>query len=318
MYEKEDETENKVDVRVSIIVGGYGETIVLRLLSRENVNLDIHSIGIREYNLERIMTQVTKPYGVVLNTGPTGSGKTTTLYSILNEISSPDVKIITIENPIEYQLDGILQTQIDKKAGYTFDTALRALLRQDPDILLVGEIRDEETATTAINAALTGHLLISSLHTNDSVGAIQRLINLGVSTDDLTTATNAFIAQRLVRKLCDCKTEQSLSETDKALVTKVLESISPKVSIQKPQTQKEYIPNGCEKCNGIGYKGRTVVSEVFVMDDDLRELIAHGALAPDIKRKAVENGMLTMEQDSILKVLEGITTMEEAKRVTTL
>ena len=318
MYEKEDETENKVDVRVSIIVGGYGETIVLRLLSRENVNLDVHSIGIREYNLQRIMTEVTKPYGVVLNTGPTGSGKTTTLYSILNEISNPDVKIITIENPIEYQLDGILQTQIDKKAGYTFDTALRALLRQDPDILLVGEIRDEETATTAINAALTGHLLISSLHTNDSVGAIQRLINLGVSTDDLTTATNAFIAQRLVRTLCECKTEQSLSETDSALVTKVLESISPKVSIQKPQIEKEYIPNGCKKCNGIGYKGRTVVSEVFVMDDDLRELIAHGALAPDIKRKAVENGMLTMEQDSILKVLEGITTMEEAKRVTTL
>lgn len=318
MYEKEDETENKVDVRVSIIVGGYGETIVLRLLSRENVNLDVHSIGIREYNLNRIMTEVTKPYGVVLNTGPTGSGKTTTLYSILNEISNPDVKIITIENPIEYQLDGILQTQIDKKAGYTFGTALRALLRQDPDILLVGEIRDEETATTAINAALTGHLLISSLHTNDAVGAVQRLINLGVSTNDLTTATNAFIAQRLVRTLCDCKTEQAISEADKALVTKILGGISSKVSIQKPQTDKVYIPNGCEKCNGIGYKGRTVVSEVFVMDDDLRELIAHGALTPDIKHKAVENGMLTMEQDSILKVLEGITTMEEAKRVTTL
>ena len=318
MYEKEDETENEVDVRVSIIVGGYGETIVLRLLSRENVNLDIHSIGIRDYNLDRIMEQVTKPYGVVLNTGPTGSGKTTTLYSILNEISNPDVKIITIENPIEYQLDGILQTQIDKKTGYTFDTALRALLRQDPDILLVGEIRDEETAKTAINAALTGHLLISSLHTNDAVGAVQRLVNLGVSTDDLTTATNAFIAQRLVRKLCDCKAQQDISEADNTIITKVLDNISPKVSIQKPQIKKEYIPNGCEKCNGIGYKGRTVVSEVFVMDDDLRELIAHGALAPDIKRKAVENGMLTMEQDSILKVLEGITTMEEAKRVTTL
>ena len=247
MYEKEDTTENKVDVRVSVIVGGYGETIVLRLLSRENVNLDVHSIGIREYNLDRIMTQVTKPYGIVLNTGPTGSGKTTTLYSVLNEISNPDVKIITIENPIEYQLDGILQTQIDKKAGYTFDTALRALLRQDPDILLVGEIRDEETATTAVNAALTGHLLISSLHTNDAVGAIQRLINLGVSTDDLTTATNAFIAQRLVRVLCDCKTEQLIKESDKKIITHVLDSIGPKVSITKPQTKNVYTPNGCEK-----------------------------------------------------------------------
>ncbi|XLQ20655.1 MAG: GspE/PulE family protein [Candidatus Moraniibacteriota bacterium] len=317
-YEKEDETELNVDVRVSIIVGGYGETIVLRLLNRDNVNLDIHSIGIRKYNLDRIMSQVTKPYGVVLNTGPTGSGKTTTLYSVLSEISSPDIKIITIENPIEYQLDGILQTQIDKEAGYTFGNALRALLRQDPDILLVGEIRDDETATTAINAALTGHLLISSLHTNDAVGAIQRLINLGVSTDDLTTATNAFIAQRLVRVLCSCKIETPISETDKSIITNVLESISPKVTIEQPQQDKLYTPGKCEECNGIGYKGRTVISEIFIMDDDLREMIAHGSLAPDIKKKAVENGMLTMEQDAILKALEGITTLEEVKRVTTL
>ena len=318
MYEQEDQSEKDVDVRVSIIVGGYGETIVMRLLSRDNVSLDIHKIGIRDYNLDRIMTQVTKPYGVVLNTGPTGSGKTTTLYSILNEISNPDIKIITIENPIEYQLDGILQTQIDKDAGYTFGTALRALLRQDPDVLLVGEIRDEETAETAINAALTGHLLISSLHTNDSVGAIQRLTNLGVGTDDLTTATNAFIAQRLVRVLCDCKKEEKISEKDNIIIKKVIDGISNAVTIQKSQMNVVYTPGKCEKCNGIGYKGRTTICEVFVMDDDLRELIAHNALAPDIKRKAIENGMLTMEQDAILKVLEGITTLEEARRVTTL
>ena len=318
MYEQGDTTENDVDVRVSIIVGGYGETIVMRLLSKDSVKLDVHSIGIRDYNLERIMRQAKRPYGILLNTGPTGSGKTTTLYSVLNEISSPDIKIITIEDPIEYQLDGILQTQIDKKSGYTFGTALRALLRQDPDAILVGEIRDEETAKTAINAALTGHLLISSLHTNDAVGAIQRLINLGVSTDDLTTAINGFIAQRLVRKLCECKTEKKMEDSKKAIVTKVLDSISPLASIEKPQTEKIYIPNGCPKCNGIGYKGRTVVSEVFVMDDDLRELIAHSALMPDIKKKAIENGMLTMEQDAILKALEGVTTLEEARRVTTL
>ncbi len=318
MYEQADQTETNVDVRVSIIVGGYGETIVMRLLSQDSVKLDIHAIGIRDYNLDRIMSQVTKPYGIVLNTGPTGSGKTTTLYSVLNEISSPDIKIITIENPIEYQLDGILQTQIDKEAGYTFDTALRALLRQDPDVLLVGEIRDEETATTAVNAALTGHLLISSLHTNDAVGAIQRLINLGVSTDDMTTATNAFIAQRLVRVLCSCKKEQAISQRDREIIMKTIEGISPKATIAKPQTEKIFTPNGCDKCNSIGYKGRTTISEVFIMDDDLRELISSHALAPEVKKKAVENGMLTMEQDAILKALEGVTTLEEARRVTTL
>ncbi|MFA5986727.1 MAG: GspE/PulE family protein [Parcubacteria group bacterium] len=318
LYEKEDATENHVDVRVSIIVGGYGETVVLRLLNRETVNIDLHTIGIRDYNLDRIMSQAHKPYGIILNTGPTGSGKTTTLYSVLREISNPDIKIITIEDPIEYQLDGILQTQIDKKAGYTFASALRALLRQDPDVMLVGEIRDEETAETAVNAALTGHLLISSLHTNDAVGAVQRLIRLGIGTDDLTTAVNAFIAQRLVRTLCECKKDRPVTEEEKIMITKTLEGISPVVAIPRPQTEKIFIPGGCPKCNGIGYKGRTVVSEVFIMDDDLRELIAHGAMMADLKKKAIEKGMLTMEQDALLKVLEGATTLEEAKRVTTL
>lgn len=318
LYEKEDATENQVDVRVSIIVGGYGETVVMRLLNRESVNIDLHTIGIRDYNLDRIMSQAHKPYGVILNTGPTGSGKTTTLYSVLREINSPDIKIITIEDPIEYQLDGILQTQIDKKAGYTFASALRALLRQDPDVMLVGEIRDEETAETAINAALTGHLLISSLHTNDAVGAVQRLLRLGIGTDDLTTAVNAFIAQRLVRTLCDCKKDRVPTDEEKIMITKTLDGISPLITIPRPQTDKIFVPNGCEKCNGIGYKGRTVVSEVFIMDDDLRELISHGVLVSELKKKAVENGMLTMEQDALLKVLEGATTLEEARRVTTL
>ena len=318
MYEKDDTTENHVDVRVSIIVGGYGETVVMRLLNRETVNINLHTIGIRDYNLDRIMSQAHKPYGIILNTGPTGSGKTTTLYSVLREINSPDIKIITIEDPIEYQLDGILQTQIDKKAGYTFASALRALLRQDPDVMLVGEIRDEETAETAVNAALTGHLLISSLHTNDAVGAVQRLIRLGIGTDDLTTAVNAFIAQRLVRTLCECKKDRTPTAEEKLIIAKTLEGISPLVTIPRPQTEKLYIPGGCPKCNGIGYKGRTVVSEVFIMDDDLRGLIAHGVLVSELKNKAVENGMLTMEQDALLKVLEGATTLEEARRVTTL
>ncbi len=211
-----------------------------------------------------------------------------------------------------------MQTQIDKKANYTFASALRALLRQDPDVMLVGEIRDEETAQTAVNAALTGHLLLSSLHTNDAVGAVQRLLRLGVGTDDLTTAVNAFIAQRLVRTLCTCKQEQDPTDDDKTLITKTLENISPLVTVARPQTDKLFVPVGCPLCNGIGYKGRTVVSEVFIMDDDQRELISRGALVADIKKKAVESGMLTMEQDAILKVLEGATTLDEAKRVTML
>ncbi|MEN8252564.1 MAG: ATPase, T2SS/T4P/T4SS family, partial [Patescibacteria group bacterium] len=170
----------------------------------------------------------------------------------------------------------------------------------------------------AVNAALTGHLLISSLHTNDAIGAVQRLINLGVSINDLTTAVNAFIAQRLVRVLCDCKKSQKLTTQETETITKHLNEISDKVAVEKPQTKNVFVPGGCEKCNGIGYKGRTVVSEVFIMDDDLREMISTGALLPEIKKKAIENGMLTMEQDAVLKILEGITTLEEADRVTNL
>lgn len=319
LYEIEnDEEDFKMDIRVSIIAGGFGETVVLRLLNKDTVELNINKLGILQYNLNKILREVEKPYGIILNTGPTGSGKTTTLYSVLKEVQSPEVKIITIEDPIEYQLDGILQTQIDKKADYTFDSALQSLLRQDPDILLVGEIRDNETATTAVNAALTGHLLISSLHTNDAVGAIQRLLNLGISTDDITTSVNAFIAQRLVRKLCDCKKKVALTDEQKAVIKKVIETLSPKIDFVIPELNYLYEPNGCEKCNAIGYKGRTVISEVFVMDDELRIMIAHGEMASKIKKKAIENGMLTMTQDAVLKSLEGVTSFDEVRRVTDL
>ncbi len=319
LYEIENEEKDfKMDIRVSIITGGFGETVVLRLLSRETVDLNVNVLGIRQYNLNKIIKEVEKPYGIVLNTGPTGSGKTTTLYSVLKEIQSPEVKIITIEDPIEYQLDGILQTQIDKKNDYTFASALRSLLRQDPDIMLVGEIRDDETAATAVNAALTGHLLISSLHTNDAVGAIQRLLNLGVSTDDITTAVNAFIAQRLVRKLCDCKKKVAITDEQRDAVKKIIETLSPKIDFAIPELNYLYEPAGCEKCNGIGYKNRTVISEIFVMDDELRVMISHHEMASDVKKKAIENGMLTMTQDGVLKALEGVTSFEEIKRVTDL
>lgn len=308
-------TETKVDVRVSIILGGYGETVVLRLLNKSSVALDLEKLGIRKQNLEKIIRESKKPNGVFLNTGPTGSGKTTTLYSILKVLNNPEVKIISVEDPIEYQLDGILQTSVNDKEGYTFATALRALLRQNPDIMMIGEIRDEETAGIAVQAALTGHSILSTLHTNDAAGSIQRLINMGVRNDDLAASVNALMAQRLVRKLCDCKKQRTLTEEEKNNMQKVLGALSEKSGVTVPPIESVYEPGGCEKCNHIGYKGRTTISEVFVVDRDIEEMITQSASSAQLKDKAVENGMITMEQDGMLKVLEGETSLEEVERV---
>ena len=308
-------TETKVDVRVSIILGGYGETVVMRLLNKSAVALDLEKLGIRKQNMEKIINETKKPNGVFLNTGPTGSGKTTTLYSILKILNKPEVKIISVEDPIEYQLEGILQTPVNDKEGYTFATALRALLRQNPDIMMIGEIRDEETANIAVQAALTGHSILSTLHTNSAAGGVQRLINMGVRTDDIATAMNALMAQRLVRKLCDCKKERKMTEEEKKKVQEVLKNVSEKSGIVIPQTDSVYEPNGCEKCNKIGYKGRTTISEIFVIDRDIEELIMQNSSTTQLQDKAIENGMITMEQDGILKVLEGETTFDEVDRV---
>jgi type IV pilus assembly protein PilB len=308
-------TETKVDVRVSVILGGYGETVVMRLLNKSAVALELEKLGIRKQNLEKIITETKKPNGIFLNTGPTGSGKTTTLYSILKILNNSEVKIISVEDPIEYQLDGILQTSVNDKEGYTFATALRALLRQNPDIMMIGEIRDEETANIAVQAALTGHSILSTLHTNNAAGSIQRLINMGVRSDDLATAVNALMAQRLVRKLCDCKSQRKLTEEEKKKIQKILENVSKKSGIIVPPMEHVYEPKGCEKCNKIGYKGRTTISEVFVVDRDIEELIMQSASSSQLQEKAVENGMITMEQDGMLKVLEGETTLEEVERV---
>ncbi|EKE20288.1 MAG: hypothetical protein ACD_8C00026G0004 [uncultured bacterium] len=308
-------TDTKVDVRVSIILGGYGETVVMRLLNKSSVALDIEKLGIRKQNLEKILAETKKPNGVFLTTGPTGSGKTTTLYSALKVLNNPEVKIITVEDPIEYQLDGILQTSVDDKEGYTFATALRALLRQNPDIMMIGEIRDEETANIAIQAALTGHSILSTLHTNDAAGSIQRLINMGVRSDDLATAVNAVMAQRLVRKLCDCKTERQLSEQEIEKMKKAFERMSEKSGIAMPNFEKVFEPNGCDKCNKIGYKGRTTISEILVIDREIEELIGQSASSSQIRDKAMEGGMISMEQDGLMKVLEGETSLEEVERV---
>lgn len=310
--------EQSIDVRVSIILGGYGETVVIRLLSKAAVELNLDKLGIRKQNLEKIRYEISKANGVVLNTGPTGSGKTTTLYSILTILNKPEVKIITVEDPIEYQLDGILQTPVNDKEGYSFPTALRALLRQNPDILMIGEIRDNETANIAVQAALTGHFVLSTLHTNSAAGAVQRMLNMGVSPTDIASSVNAFIAQRLVRKLCDCKEKKILESAEKEKIEKVLRNISPKAGVEIPKISEIYKPTGCEKCKKIGYKGRTTICEVFSLDRDIQELVNRGAITSELQDKAVENGMITMAQDGVLKVLEGETTLEEVERVTDL
>ena len=310
--------DREIDVRVSIILGGYGETVVMRLLNQGAQATEIEKLGIRQQNLDKLLGQIKKPNGIILNTGPTGSGKTTTLYSLLGILNKPGVKIITTEDPIEYRLKGILQTQVDDKKGYTFPKALRALLRQNPDIMMIGEIRDEETAQIAVQASLTGHLVLSTLHTNNAAGSVQRLINMNVSPTDIASSVNAFMAQRLVRLLCpECKKKVAPSPEVKNHIGKVLATIPEKAGIEIPK-KVEYIfeAQGCPKCNNIGYKGRTTVSEVMEMTKEMEELITHEPTTSEVEDLSIKQGMLTMAQDGVLKVIEGITTMEEVERVT--
>ncbi|MBP7822244.1 MAG: type II/IV secretion system protein [Candidatus Moranbacteria bacterium] len=307
----------QTDIRLSIILGGFGETSVMRLLSKNAVKLELSSLNIRKENLARIMEAVKKPNGMILNTGPTGSGKTTTLYSILSGLNKPEVKIITVEDPIEYQMPGILQTQVNNEQNYSFALALRALLRQNPDIMMIGEIRDEETAQIAVQAAITGHLVLSTLHANSAAGAIPRMINMGVTGDDMANAGNCFIAQRLVRHLCEnCREAVAPSAEEATLIERYLSKITPASGIEKPSIEKIYKAKGCEKCNGTGYTGQIVLSEALTVDQSIEELIARNALASEIEAKAIENGMVSLAQDGILSALEGRTTLEEVMRVT--
>ncbi|OGI41890.1 MAG: hypothetical protein A2593_04045, partial [Candidatus Moranbacteria bacterium RIFOXYD1_FULL_44_9] len=310
--------KREIDVRVSIILGGYGETVVMRLLGQGDQETDIFKLGIRQQNLDRLLEKIKKPNGIILNTGPTGSGKTTTLYSLLSLLNKPGAKIITVEDPIEYRLKGILQTQVNEKKGYTFPMALRALLRQNPDIMMIGEIRDEETAKISVQAALTGHLVLSTLHTNNAASSIQRLINMSVNPTDIASSVNAFMAQRLVRFLCQsCKKKVRPSQKVKSQIERMLGTISEKAGIEVPK-KVDYIfeAQGCPECNNIGYKGRTAVSEIMDMTKEMEELVTRGPTTSEVEDLARKQGMLTMAQDGILKVVEGITTMEEVERVT--
>jgi len=308
----------KIDVRSSFLPTSYGESVVMRLLRSDSITLGFEQLGLRPREFEILKKEMHKPNGMILTTGPTGSGKTTSLYAILNTLNTENTKIITLENPIEYQLKGINQSQIDENKGYTFAGGLRSVLRQDPDIVMVGEIRDLETAEISIQASLTGHLVLSTLHTNDAAGVIPRLIDMGVKSYFLTPSINALIGQRLIRKVCAyCRVEQILTVEEKQLVQKILAVISPKAEVDVPNTLPPLYKAGagCEKCGGTGYKGRVGIYEIMTMSDDVKELADAGSPAFKILHQAIENGMVTMLQDGILKCLEGLTSLEEVYRV---
>ncbi len=296
-----------VDIRVSIVPTAFGERIVLRLLYRESALLPLDQIGFTGDTLGRFNEMIERPHGIILVTGPTGSGKTTTLYAALSKINSPDKNIITIEDPIEYQLKGIGQIQVNAKINLTFAAGLRSVLRQDPDVILVGEIRDSETAEIAIQAALTGHLVFSTLHTNDSAGAVTRLIDMKIEPFLISSSVMAILAQRLVRVLCkECREPYQLTPSEKEELEIRSDTAGATV----------YRAKGCEACFNTGYFGRSAIYELLTVDDDIRQLIMKNTDASTIKALAMEKGMRTLRQDGADKVLQGITSVNEVVRVT--
>jgi type IV pilus assembly protein PilB len=305
-----DGKKKELDFRVSSVPTLYGEKIVMRLLDKENLRLDMTKLGFEPESLKKFERQILKPYGMVLVTGPTGSGKTNTLYSSVSRLNTVDTNIMTAEDPVEFQLGGINQVQMKEQIGLNFAAALRAFLRQDPNIILVGEIRDFETAEIAVKAALTGHLVLSTLHTNDAPSTISRLMNMGIEPFLVATSVNLICAQRLVRRICsNCKTELEIPE--QAL-------IDAGYSPEEAKKTKIYHGKGCSTCNKGGYKGRTGLYEVMEINDELRELILVGASALELKKKAIEQGMITLRRSGLIKVAAGQTTMEEVLRETVL
>ena len=304
--------DKDIEMRVSVIPAEFGETIVMRILDPSATMVTLPQLGLRPDNLELVKKKIAQPNGLILNTGPTGSGKTTTLYAFLRTMNDPTMKIITLEDPIEYRIEGIEQTQINDEAGYTFGNGLRAIVRQDPDVILVGEVRDLETADIALEAALTGHLVLSTLHTNDAVGAVPRLINLGVKAVSIGPALSLVIAQRLVRVLCnECKKVVTVDGATTEKIIKFLAALPAKVDKKIYEGYKIYAPVGCDKCNGIGYKGRVGVFEFLEGGGDLEKTILKEASEVSLREVAARQEMVTMQQDGILKVLEGKTTLDE-------
>ena len=311
--------DSEIEVRTSLLPGPYGESVVLRVLNPDTIAVKLETLGIHPRLLEVLEKEIRKPNGMILTTGPTGSGKTTTLYAFLKKIYTPDIKVVTIENPIEYHIEGIVQTQAEEEKGYSFAEGLRSALRQDPDVIMVGEIRDEETAGVAINAALTGHLVFSTLHTNNAAGSFPRLLDLGVNPKVISSALNVSIAQRLVRTLCQaCKKEIPLAGATKETVEKILENIPDPLYLEGIQKQKIWVSGGCPKCNGLGFRGRIGVFEAIVVDGEIEKAVLINPSERDIREAAKDQKLLTLVQDGIIKVLSGITTLEELDRVVDL
>ncbi|WP_333870591.1 GspE/PulE family protein [Desulforamulus putei] len=297
----------EVDLRVSTLPTVFGEKVVMRLLAKNTGILKIEQLGFNQRDLQSLLEVIRHSYGMVLITGPTGSGKTTTLYAVINELNNKERNIITIEDPVEYVMPGVNQTQVNNKAGLTFATGLRSILRQDPDVIMIGEIRDTETAAIAVKAATTGHLVLSTLHTNDASGAITRLIDMGVEPFLVASSLVGVVCQRLVRVLCpECKE------------TYQVEASSPErdfLGIAPDQPVTLYRPRGCANCNNIGYKGRTTIQEVLPISNVIRQMAKQRATEQEIKAQAQREGMITMREDGIKKALEGITSLKEVMRV---
>jgi general secretion pathway protein E len=298
--------QREVDLRISTVPTSYGERSVLRLLDKSTGLLGLNELGLWEDDLQKLDTLLLRSHGVIFVTGPTGSGKSTTLYACLNRINSTEKNVMSIEDPIEYQLEGISQMQVAVKKGMTFANALRHVLRQDPDVIMVGEVRDQETARMAIQSSLTGHLVFSTLHTNDSAGAVSRLLDLGVEPYLVSSSLIAVMAQRLVRKVCpDCS--QAYQPTQREL---------RELSLETTGETKFYVGSGCEKCFQTGYRGRTGIYELMLMNDDIREMIYNRQSAGAIKKKAIDMGLQTLRMDGARKAAAGITAIAEVLRIT--
>jgi len=304
------EDKSPIDIRVSIAPTFYGENAALRLLAERAEKFALEMLGFNESDREKVWQAARKPYGMILATGPTGSGKTTTLYTILKQLNTKEVSIITIEDPIEYALEGINQMQVNARTGLTFANGLRSILRQDPDIIMVGEIRDPETAGLAVNTALTGHLVLSTLHTNDAATTLPRLLDLGMEPYLITATVNVVIGQRLVRKICEaCKTKHELTKAEE----KNIAEMEGAAAFDK--TKAIWHGRGCDQCNQSGYKGRIGIYEIMPVDDPIREAMLKKCTATDIKKIAVSRGMRTLVEDGFEKVARGITTLSEVLRV---
>jgi len=313
------EEKRAIEIRMSALPSEHGETFVMRILDPSKL-ITVEKLGLRDELLEIFKKEIKKPNGMIIVTGPTGSGKTTTLYAFLKDVRNPGIKIITIEDPIEYHLDGISQTEVSPDKGYDFANGLRAIVRQDPDVILVGEVRDLETASIGLQAALTGHTVFTTMHTNDAAGAIPRMQALGEEPANIAPALNIIIAQRLVRKLCDrCKIKTKIKDVDEDLFKTLKESLEEvEVDIDYTEETEIYKAKGCKECHFTGYKGRSGIFEALIVDEEIENLIFSNPSTAEIRKKAIEKGMITLKQSGLIKIIKGTTTIEEVDRVTGL